>query len=41
MNDWLHGWCHDQGFGLCDLGQAFKGLGRWASEDAVKAPLRR
>lgn len=41
VNDWLHGWCHDQGFGLCDLGQAFKGLGTWASEDAMKAPLRR
>ena len=32
MNDWLRGWCPDQGFGYFDLGQAFEKLGMWAPD---------
>lgn len=26
LNDWLHGWCHVQGFGFNNLGCTFKRL---------------
>ena len=31
-NDWLRGWCLDQGFGYFDLGQSFEKLGMWADD---------
>lgn len=27
VNAWLRGWCHAQGFGFCDIGCIFEGLG--------------
>lgn len=32
VNYWLKEWCHDQGFGYCDTGQAFERPGVWASD---------
>uniref|UniRef100_A0A8B9C455 SGNH hydrolase-type esterase domain-containing protein n=1 Tax=Anser brachyrhynchus TaxID=132585 RepID=A0A8B9C455_9AVES len=32
VNDWLRGWCPDQGFGYFNLGQSFEKPGMWADD---------
>ena len=32
VNNWLRGWCLNQGFGYFDLGQAFEKPGMWAAD---------